>query len=104
MKCSKSTVWTKSNKNKQMSETKIDASKYKTEMCKEWQMTSFCKYGNKCKFAHGKEELNKKFCNSKFKSKLCKSYYNQGFCRYGSRCQFIHDERILDHILNTSFY
>lgn len=61
----------------------LDASKYKTELCKEFQIQNYCKYGAKCKFAHGREELNKKINSTKFKSKLCKSYYNQGFCRYG---------------------
>ena len=34
-----------------------DVTKFKTELCKEFILYSFCKYGFKCKFAHGKSEL-----------------------------------------------
>ena len=39
---------------------KIDESKYKTEMCKNWLAVGYCSYGDKCKFAHGKDELYEK--------------------------------------------
>lgn len=32
---------------------KIDKTKFKTEMCKNWIEQGFCRYGNKCQFAHG---------------------------------------------------
>ena len=38
----------------------IDTTKYKTEMCKNWQSHGYCNYGKKCKFAHGGTELEKK--------------------------------------------
>lgn len=72
-----------------------DVSKYKTELCKEFQIHNYCKYGMKCKFAHGSNELVQKHYNAKFKSKLCKTFYTQGYCTYGLRCQFIHDQRQL---------
>ena len=31
--------------------------KYKTELCKSFMETNFCVYGNKCRFAHGYNEL-----------------------------------------------
>ena len=31
--------------------------KYKTELCKTFSDTGICPYGDKCRFAHGKEEL-----------------------------------------------
>jgi len=34
--------------------------KYKTEICKNYEMDHFCPYGNKCRFAHGKGELKLK--------------------------------------------
>lgn len=37
-----------------------ERSKFKTEICKNWKETNFCKYGEKCHFAHGKIELRKK--------------------------------------------
>ena len=31
--------------------------KYKTEICKKFQSIGNCPYGNKCRFAHGEQEL-----------------------------------------------
>ena len=30
---------------------------YKREMCKNWAEAGFCRYGVKCQYAHGVEEL-----------------------------------------------
>ena len=35
----------------------LDESKYKTELCKQYELNKTCRYGNKCKFAHGTDEL-----------------------------------------------
>lgn len=32
---------------------KIDKTKFKTEMCKNWIEQGYCRYGTKCQFAHG---------------------------------------------------
>ena len=73
--------------------------KYKTELCKSWIDTKFCIYGNKCRFAHGKDEVsNKPINNTKYKLKKCTSFFERGFCQYGNRCHFKHDERNLDDI------
>lgn len=51
----------------------LEDAKYKTEMCKNWVDTGKCNYGEKCKFAHGKGELNQKMAaNKHFKTKKCK--------------------------------
>eukprot|EP00667_Euglena_gracilis_P024201 EG_transcript_27729 len=34
-----------------------DHSRYKTELCPEWQLTETCRFGERCEFAHGKQEL-----------------------------------------------
>ena len=31
--------------------------RYKTELCRSWEETGFCRYGDKCQFAHGRQEL-----------------------------------------------
>lgn len=50
-----------------------EEAKYKTEMCKNWVETGKCNYGDKCKFAHGKNELVQKLAaNKHFKTKKCK--------------------------------
>ena len=84
-------------------EKKMDP-KYKTEMCKSWTDTNFCVYGNKCRFAHGKQELFSRPVNAtKYKLKDCKSFKEQGVCMYGSRCNFKHDERKLDEMDRTYY-
>jgi hypothetical protein len=78
--------------------------KYKTELCKGFSDNGFCPYGNKCRFAHGKQELSVKPINAtRYKQKECKSFKEQGFCMYGSRCNFKHDERKLKDINMTYF-
>lgn len=69
--------------------------KYKTEMCKNWEKSSYCPYGVKCRFAHGKEELMAKENESdpNYKSKDCLSFFKYGSCNFGRRCCFRHDER-----------
>ena len=86
--------------------TIIDETKFKTEMCKNWQTKGFCNYGEKCKFAHGKNELNKKdFVNKNlYKSKPCNSFHTLFCCPYGLRCLFIHHNRSQDQIMGKSFY
>ena len=38
----------------------VDKTKYKTEMCRQWQRKQSCSYGYKCQYAHGKAELIQK--------------------------------------------
>lgn len=78
--------------------------KYKTELCKSWIETKFCIYGNKCRFAHGNDELYcKPINNTKYKLKKCTSFFATGYCQYGSRCHFKHDERYLEDIFIPVF-
>lgn len=63
--------------------------KYKTELCKKFNETKFCPYGNKCRFAHGKEELFVRG-DPNYKRKNCKSFHSELYCSYGSRCLFKH--------------
>ncbi len=65
---------------------------YKTEICKEWQKAGSCRYGDRCKFAHGSKELKYKKVHKKYRTKICKHFFNFGACRYGERCGFIHIE------------
>ncbi|EGR30236.1 zinc finger protein, putative [Ichthyophthirius multifiliis] len=76
--------------------------KYKTEMCKNWSQFQYCKYGDKCRFAHGKKQLNSKIpINTLYKTKLCKQYFEKGVCCYGLRCHFTHDVRTIDQIVKN---
>jgi hypothetical protein len=63
---------------------------YKTELCRSFMETGFCRYHSKCQFAHGIEELRPVKRHPKYKTRLCKNFIENGTCPYGSRCRFIH--------------
>lgn len=78
--------------------------KYKTELCRTWVEQNYCPYMEKCRFAHGKNDLQDKIIFGKnYKQKDCKSFHSKGFCPYGPRCLFRHDERKFSD-LNRPFY
>ncbi len=61
--------------------------KFKTEMCRNWELTGKCKFQNSCSFAHGKEELmKKKHLPENYKTKLCVQFHTTSYCPYGNRC------------------
>ena len=64
--------------------------KWKTEICRYWEIYGDCKYGENCAFAHGESELNQRKLAFNYKTKPCKQFFELGYCSYGSRCQFIH--------------
>eukprot|EP01136_Pigoraptor_vietnamica_P015457 Opistho-1_new@4378 len=68
----------------------VNNSLYKTELCHSFQETGFCKYKDKCQFAHGRNELRQLARHPKYKTSLCRTYHTIGTCPYGTRCHFIH--------------
>lgn len=68
-----------------------DEMKFKTELWKNFIEGRKCPFKARCRFAHGKHELNLKYIkNERFKSKICGPYHNGMYCSYGSRCLFKH--------------
>ncbi|KAF8887974.1 hypothetical protein CPB84DRAFT_1749619 [Gymnopilus junonius] len=65
---------------------------YKTELCRSWEEKGTCRYGAKCQFAHGEDELRKVQRHPKYKTEICKTFWVSGSCPYGKRCCFIHTE------------
>jgi butyrate response factor 1 len=63
---------------------------YKTELCRSFEETGTCRYGVKCQFAHGKDELRPVLRHPKYKTEICRTFHNSGSCPYGKRCRFIH--------------
>ncbi|TFY83743.1 hypothetical protein EWM64_g282 [Hericium alpestre] len=59
---------------------------YKTELCRSWEEKGTCRYGPKCQFAHGEDEIRK------YKTEICRTFWVSGSCPYGKRCCFIHTE------------
>ncbi|XP_012671208.1 mRNA decay activator protein ZFP36L1-like [Clupea harengus] len=69
----------------------VNSSRYKTELCRPFEEHGACKYGEKCQFAHGHQELRSLSRHPKYKTELCRTFHSIGFCPYGPRCHFIHN-------------
>ena len=67
-----------------------DLALYKTELCRSWEETGSCRYGGKCQFAHGRDELRPVMRHPKYKTEVCRTFAQSGACPYGTRCRFIH--------------
>ena len=65
--------------------------KFKTEICRNYPL-GLCKFGDKCAFAHGSDDLRGKTKYTNYKTKDCKQFHELGYCQYGSRCQFKHKD------------
>jgi len=92
----------KSNKSPFKGEAKDFKIKYKTELCKYYECYGYCKYGDKCAYAHGVENLRSKVTNTTaYRTKKCTQFFEQGYCPYGSRCQFAH--QLKSNIINNPY-
>ncbi|KAH8921858.1 hypothetical protein BT69DRAFT_1202987, partial [Atractiella rhizophila] len=58
--------------------------------CRSWEEKGTCRYGAKCQFAHGREELKIVNRHPKYKTEVCRTFWLHGSCPYGKRCCFIH--------------
>ncbi|KAI8367554.1 uncharacterized protein BYT42DRAFT_504494 [Radiomyces spectabilis] len=67
---------------------------YKTEYCRNWSEMGYCRYGKKCRYAHGESELRSVPRHSLYKTQICRAYHLDGACPYGIRCTFIHDREM----------
>lgn len=76
--------------------------RYKTELCKNWIENQTCRYGKKCQFAHGHDELDSARAaagmDDKLRTKNCRTFYKEKVCNYGSRCMFRHEHRHIRQI------
>ena len=102
----KNTKKTFQKKNKNKIPFKCEAKdfkvKYKTELCKNFEINGYCKYGDKCAYAHGIENLRSKVTNTTaYRTKKCVQFFEQGYCPYGSRCQFAH--QLKSNIINNPY-
>jgi hypothetical protein len=92
--------------------------KYKTALCNNFEQSGECRLGDRCHFAHGKEELrnvfdplppNKGMTRSgpkpiqnysggsqppNYKTSKCR-FYESGHCKYGKSCNFAHGDEEL---------
>ena len=79
----------------------------KTRLCRFFSSPRGCRDGDKCPFAHGREQLeifsdreckfgldcNKDGCPFIHPKKACKDWEAFGTCNKGESCTFVHDER-----------
>lgn len=63
---------------------------FKTEMCKSFVETGVCRYGKRCKFAHGEQEQRMVHRHPKYKTQICRNFKEKGSCPYGQRCCYRH--------------
>lgn len=61
--------------------SKTPSQRYKTELCRSYHETGFCKYGEKCQFAHGYDEIRSLNRHPKYKTVLCRTYHCTGYCK-----------------------
>jgi len=80
-----------SRRNSDIEQELQQQSLYKTELCRSWAETGSCRYGAKCQFAHGVEELRPVMRHPKYKTEICRTFHTLGTCPYGTRCRFIHN-------------
>lgn len=79
--------------------------RYKTELCRPFEEAGECKYGDKCQFAHGMQELRNLQRHPKYKTELCRTFHSVGFCPYGPRCHFVHNaEEARNHNRSVAAY
>ncbi|XP_075956133.1 mRNA decay activator protein ZFP36L1 isoform X1 [Anarhichas minor] len=86
------------------SSSSLSSSRYKTELCRSFTESGLCKYGGKCQFAHGLDELRDLNRHPKYKTEPCRTFHTIGFCPYGMRCHFVHnnEEEEIKHSLARS--
>ncbi|ORZ21522.1 hypothetical protein BCR42DRAFT_369441, partial [Absidia repens] len=63
---------------------------YKTEICRNWEEQKTCRYGNRCQYAHGYDELRYVQRHPRYKTIHCRTFESTGECPYGRRCTFLH--------------
>jgi len=83
-------VFSKLKRNVDIEEELTKQNLYKTELCQSFIVTASCRYGTKCQFAHGMDEVRPVLRHPKYKTEICKTFSTSGRCPYGKRCRFIH--------------
>ncbi|TVU47356.1 hypothetical protein EJB05_06954 [Eragrostis curvula] len=61
----------------------------KTELCNKWERGA-CPYAERCRFAHGVQELRPVIRHPRYKTLLCQMFISPSGCPYGHRCHFRH--------------
>ena len=86
----------------QQQRTNINHNLYKTSLCKNFQEAGTCSYAERCKFAHGENELRQpgqswqrfggqrgQFGGNKPQG-VCRVFQSTGQCKFGDNCRYSH--------------
>jgi len=65
---------------------------YKTVLCRLWEETGACKFGDRCHYAHGAPDLRPVQKHPKYKTEKCRMFHETGICPFGQGCSFLHGE------------
>lgn len=84
--------------------------KYKTQLCRHWEMSRECSLGSMCSFAHGLQELRKVndpmpayfpgrnnvgALFSNYKTQICRNFLETGSCKFENYCCYAHGKEQL---------
>ncbi|OIT00616.1 PREDICTED: mRNA decay activator protein ZFP36L2-like [Nicotiana attenuata] len=70
-----------------------DNSSHKSEVCRWWGDSGKCRFGSKCRFVHGKEDLRPTaFANRNQSEAPSSRSYSSGSCAYGPRGRSAHHQ------------
>ncbi len=68
--------------------------RYKTQLCKNFELDNSCKWGKNCSFAHGLSEMKINSKDLTFNNQIvCKDYYELLDCHQNPFCPFLHIRR-----------
>jgi len=51
---------------------------YKTELCRNFELSGSCPFGHRCQFAHGTHELRRRALNPRYKTEKCRNFWATG--------------------------
>eukprot|EP00768_Dysnectes_brevis_P003759 gnl/Dysnectes_brevis/2672_a3234_835.p1 GENE.gnl/Dysnectes_brevis/2672_a3234_835~~gnl/Dysnectes_brevis/2672_a3234_835.p1 ORF type:complete len:304 (+),score=89.42 gnl/Dysnectes_brevis/2672_a3234_835:151-1062(+) len=64
--------------------------RFKTELCNQWLEQGYCQYGDRCRYAHGREQLRTTSQKQPRSKTPCMQFVRTGYCPFGRRCRFSH--------------
>ena len=78
-------------------------SKYKTSLCKYYNNSNGCFFGDKCKYIHEKISEIKNSFSKNYHDKIKCKYWESGNCFYGNSCHFFHDFNLRNNNIKINF-